>query len=109
MVEGTEGLKYLLSAENLSVLAVDILVAKLIGPDGYIEKLLDEVGRVCLIDGSNIVDTDALRVDELPGMDIERVFVGTEPDDVLDEVKLTVKVEFVGVGFVCTIFESVIV
>ena len=40
-------------------------------------------------------------------MDIGRVFEGTEPDDVLDEVKRTVKVEFVGVGFVCTIYESV--
>ena len=100
MVEGTEGLKYFLSAENLSVLAVDILVAKLIGPDGKTEMLLDAVGRVCSLDGSNLVDTDDLGVDGLPGIDIERVFVGNEPDNVLDEVKVAVKVESVGVGLV---------
>ena len=97
------------SKENLPKLVVERLVANVIGPDGDTEKLLDAVGRVCSIDGSNLVETDALGVDGLPGMDIKRVFVGTEPDDVLDEVKLTVKVEFVGVGFVSTIFESVIV
>ena len=109
LVDGTEGVKYFVPDENLPVLVVDILVAKLIDPDGDTEKLLDAVGRVCLIDGSNLVDIDASGVDELPGMDIERAFVGTEPDDVLYEVKLTVKAEFVGVGFVSTIFESVIV
>ena len=101
MVEGTEGLKYFLSAENLSVLVVDI-VAKLIGPDGKTEILLGAVGRVCSLDGSLLVDTDDLGVVGLPGIDIERVFVGSEPDAVLDEVKVNLKVAFVGVGFVRT-------
>ena len=100
MVDGTEGVKYFVSDENLPGLVVEILVAKLIGPDGNTEKLLDAVGRVCSLDGSNLVDTDDLGVDGLPGIDIERVFVGNEPDNVLDEVKVAVKVESVGVGFV---------
>ena len=90
MVDGTEGVKYFVSDENLPGLVVEILVAKLIGPDGNTEKLLDAVGRVCSLDGSNLVDTDDLGVDGLPGIDIERVFVEIEPDNVLDEVKVAV-------------------
>ena len=63
MVDGTEGVKYFVPDENLPGLVVEILVANLIGPDGDTEKLLDAVGRVCSIDGSNLVETDALGVD----------------------------------------------
>ena len=100
-------MKDFVSEENLSKLVVERCVAKLISQDGGTEKPFDFVGKVCSLGASNLVDSDTLEVDGLPGMDIERVFVGTEPDDVFDEVKRTVKVEFVGVGFVCTIYESV--
>ena len=84
----------------MSTLAVDILLAKLIGPDGKTKILLDAVGRVCSLDGSPLVDTNDLGVVGLPGIDIERVFVGSEPDAVLDEVKVNLKVACVGIGFV---------
>ena len=100
MVDGTEGVKYFVSDENLPGLVVEILVAKLIGPDGDTEKLLDSVGRVFSLDGSNFVDTNGLEVNGLPWIDIERVFVGSEPDVVLVEVEVNLTVTFVGVGFV---------
>ena len=100
MFDGTEGVKDFISEENLPKLVVERLVAKLIGPDVGTEKPFGLVGRVCSLGGSNLVDTVALGVDALPEIDIERLFVGTELDDVSDEVKLTVTVEFFGVGFV---------
>ena len=84
----------------MSTLAVDILLAKLIGPDGKTKILLDAVGRVCSLDGSPLVDTNDLGVVGLPGIDIERVFVGSEPDVVLVEVEVNFTCTFVGVGFV---------
>ena len=100
MVDETGGVKYFVSIENLPVLVVEILVAKLIGQDGDTETLLNAVGRDCLLDGRNRVDADDLGVNGLPGIDIERVFVGSESDVVLDEVKVDLTVTFVGVGFV---------
>ena len=100
MVDETGGVKYFVSKENFPVLVVEIFVAKLIGPDGDTETLLNAVGRGCLLDGRNRVDADDLGVDGLPGIDIERVFVGSESDVVLDEVEVNLKVSFVGVWFV---------
>ena len=100
MVDEIEGVRYFASDEKLPGLVVEILVPKLIGPDGGTEKLLDAVRRACSLDGSNLVDKNNLGVDGLPGIDIERVFVGCESDVVLDEVKVDLTVTFVGVGFV---------
>ena len=107
MADGTEGGKDFVSEENLPKLVVERLAVKPSVPDGGTEKPFDSVGRVWYFEGSNLVDTDALRVDGIPGIDIERDFVGTEPDDVLDELKLTLKVEFVEVGFDWSLFEFV--
>ena len=100
MVDETRGVKYSVSDENLPVLVDEILVAKLIGQDGDTETLLNAVGRGFSLDGRNLVDADDLGVDGLPGIDIEGVFVGSESDVVLDEVKVNLKVSFVGVWFV---------
>ena len=100
MVDGTEVVKYFVADENLPGLVVEILVAKLIGPYGDTETLLDSVGRVFSLDCSNFVDTNGLEVNGLPWIDIERVFVGSEPDVVLVEVEVNLTVTFVGVGFV---------
>ena len=100
MVDGTEGVKDFISEENLPTLVVERLVGKLIGPDVGTEEPFNSVGRVCSLGGSNLVDTVALGVDALPEIDIERLFVGTELDDVSNEFKLSVTVEFFVVGFV---------
>ena len=100
-------MKCFVFGENFPMSVVEVLVTKLIAPDGDTEKLIGPVGMIFSLEGSELVGNNDFRFDGLPEIDIERVVVGTEPYIILDNFKVTVEVAVVGLGFVSTIFESI--
>ena len=82
-------------AENLPKRIVEVLVAKLIVPDGKTEKLFGSVGIVLSLEGCDLVGNNDFGVDGLSELDVERVVVGTESYIVLDDLKVTVEVAIV--------------
>ena len=92
---GIDAMECFVLAENLPKRIVEVLVAKLIVPDGKTEKLVGPVGIVLSLEGFDLVGNNDFGVDGLSELDIERVVVGTEPYIVLDDLKVTVEVAIV--------------